>query len=102
MIKKSYLSMGEVFKILSEKKEHTEIEGESLAYLEKFVKVDPKKNKKIEKDVLETVDLPEKVIKKLIDLVPRSKEEFTSILSSYGIIISEKDLNTLLSYFELL
>jgi DNA-directed RNA polymerase subunit F len=52
--------------------------------------------------VLETVDLPEKVLKKLIDLVPRSKEEFTSILSSYGIIISEKDLNTLLSYFELL
>ena len=43
--------MGEVFKILSEKKEHTEIEGESLAYLEKFVKIDPKKNKKIEKDV---------------------------------------------------
>ncbi|OWP56708.1 MAG: hypothetical protein B2I17_04450 [Thermoplasmatales archaeon B_DKE] len=102
MIKKSYLSMGEVFKILSEKKEHSEIEGESLAYLEKFIKIDPKKNKKIEKDILAIVDLPEKVLKKLIDTVPKSKEEFTSVLSSYNIIIPEKDLNTLLGYFELL
>lgn len=102
MIKKNYLSMGEVFKTLSEKKEHSDIEGESLAYLEKFVKIDPKKTKKIEKDIKEILDLPEKAIKKMIDLVPKSKEEMTSVLSSYGVVISEKDLNTLLGYFELL
>ncbi|MEM0155697.1 MAG: hypothetical protein QW597_03740 [Thermoplasmataceae archaeon] len=102
MIKKSYLSMGEVFKILSEKPVHTEIESENLAYLEKLIKVDQKKIKKIEKDVKEIINLPDYVVKKLIDLVPKSREEITSILSSYSIVVSEKDLNTLLGYFELL
>jgi DNA-directed RNA polymerase subunit F len=94
--------MGEVFKILSEKTSHTDIESENLAYLEKFVKVDPKKAKKVEKDIKDVIDLPENVVKKLIDLVPKSREEITSVLSSYSIVVSEKDLNTLLGYFELL
>lgn len=98
-MKKQYVSIPEVLKILSEKEELSESEKENLTYSEVFTKIHPDDVADIKSDLKKIVKLPEKVLTKLIDLRPATKEELTSIFSSYGVIIPEKDLNTLLDYF---
>ena len=97
-MKKQYASIPEVLKILSEKEELSESEKENLAYSEVFTKIHPDDIKDVKNDIKKIVKLPEKVVVKLIDLRPATKEELTSIFSSYGVIVPEKDLNTLLDY----
>lgn len=98
-MKKQYVSIPEVLKILSEKKELSDSEKENLAYSEIFTKIHPDDIADIKSDIKKIVKLPDKVLIKLIDLRPATKEELTSIFSSYGVIVPEKDLNTLLDYF---
>jgi DNA-directed RNA polymerase subunit F len=98
-MKKRYVSIPEALEILSKKDTPTEFEKDALQYVEGFSKIDEKVAKKAVTEVKKLVDLPEKVVVKLIDLKPANKEEITTVVSSYGVIISEKDLNTLVDYF---
>lgn len=98
-MKRKYLSIPEVLRVLSKKEEITENERNNLNYAETFSKIDPKNIDKVKEEVKKITDLPEKVLVKLIDLRPTTKEEMTTILSTYGLIIPEKDLNTLVDYF---
>ena len=98
-MKKRYVSIPEALEILSKKDAPTEFEKDALQYVEGFSKIDEKVAKKSVTEIKKLVDLPEKVVVKLIDLKPASKEEITTVVSSYGVIISEKDLNTLVDYF---
>lgn len=98
-MKRKYLSIPEVFHILSKKKEITDNERNNLNYSETFTKIDPKNTEKTKEEIKKITDLPDKVVVKLIDLKPMTKEEITTILSTYGMIVPEKDLNTLLDYF---
>jgi DNA-directed RNA polymerase subunit F len=98
-MKKRYVSIPEALEILSKKDTPTEFEKDALQYVEGFSKIDEKVAKKAVNEIKKLVDLPEKVVVKLIDLKPANKEEITTVVSSYGVIISEKDLNTLVDYF---
>ncbi len=99
MTKKEYVSIPEVFKILSEKRDLTETEAESLGYVERFLKIKGDTSK-IKNEMREKFSLPEEVAVKLLDLVPKTKEEITPILSTYKILFGEKDLNNLLDYLQ--
>lgn len=98
-MKRRYVSIPEALEILSKKDNPGESEKEALQYVEGFSKIDEKVARKAVTEIKKLVDLPEKVIVKLIDLKPANKEEITTVASSYGVIISEKDLNTLVDYF---
>ncbi|MHB8396926.1 MAG: Rpb4 family DNA-directed RNA polymerase subunit [Thermoplasmataceae archaeon] len=90
-MKKEYLSIYEVFKILSSKKETNEIEGDSLSYVER-VKSRNIDARKVKKELMEKFGIEEKVAVKLVDLLPSSKEELVAILSSYSVIKDEKEM----------
>ncbi|MCL4337863.1 MAG: hypothetical protein M1129_06120 [Candidatus Thermoplasmatota archaeon] len=98
-MKSKFITIPEVFDVLSKKKEHDPTEAENLGYCEAFLKMKGKDAKKAVADLVKDFKLPEKVAVKLVDLVPKSKEEVTSIVSGYSILLSEKDLNSLVSYF---
>lgn len=100
-MKYKYVSIPESFDLLSKKKEFTEVEGENLSYVEHIMKMKGAEAKKIKAELMKQLKLSEKVATKLVDLAPRGKEEATSILSSYGVLLNEEDLNTLISYFTL-
>lgn len=100
-MKYKYVSIPESFDLLSKKKEFTEVEGENLSYVEHIMKMKGTDAKKVKADLMKQLKLSEKVATKLVDLAPRRKEEATSILSSYGVLLNEEDLNTLISYFTL-
>ncbi|MEM3675455.1 MAG: hypothetical protein QXV22_00185 [Thermoplasmataceae archaeon] len=99
MMKTRYISIPEVKQLLSSKKDVNQYEGEALGYCEHFSKLDYEEAQKIKEELSAKMKLPEKVITKLIDICPASKEEATSILSVYNILLSEEDLNNLVSYF---
>ncbi|MCL5438086.1 MAG: hypothetical protein M1148_02690 [Candidatus Thermoplasmatota archaeon] len=94
---KEYLSLHEVFRTLSSKKEINSVEGENLSYVER-VKLGNLDAKKAKKDLAEQFELEEKVSVKLIDLMPASKENLVAILSSYGIIKDDKEVQGILDY----
>ncbi len=98
-MKRKYITVAEAFKILSKRDEHTELEKETLQYTELLNKYGRKDMSKVMKEVSEISDLPVNVAVKLIDLKPTTKEEITAILSSYNVMLSEKDLNNLIDYF---
>lgn len=98
-MKSKFITIPEAFDILSKKKEHDETEAENLGYCEAFLKMKGKDARKLVSEISKNFKLPEKVAVKLVDLVPKSREEITSVLSSYSILLSEEDLNSLISYF---
>ncbi len=98
-MKRKYVSIPEALEILSKKESLSESEKDALQYIEGFSKIDEKVARKAVPEIKKLVELPDKVIIKLIDLKPTNKEEITTVVSSYGVIISEKDLNTLVDYF---
>ncbi len=98
-MKSKFITIPEAFDILSKKTEHDETEAENLGYTEAFLKMKGKDAKKLVTEITKKFKLPEKVGVKLVDLVPKSREEVTSVLSSYSILLSEEDLNSLVDYF---
>ncbi len=96
-MKKQYLSIHEVFGILSARKEPNAIEGDSLSYVER-VKIGSQDGKKSKKELVQQFGLDERVAVKLVDLSPASKEEITSILSNYSVIKDDKELTQILDY----
>lgn len=98
-MKSKFITIPEVFDILTKKNEHDETEAENLGYCEAFLKMKGKDSKKAVSDLVKNFKLPEKTAVKLVDLVPKTKEEITSIVSGYSILLSEEDLNSLVSYF---
>lgn len=98
-MKSKFITIPEVFDILSKKKEHDDTEAENLGYCEVFLKMKGKDAKKAVSEIAKSFKLPEKAAVKLVDLVPKTKEEVTSILSSYSVLLSEEDLNNLVNYF---
>ncbi len=93
------ITLAEAFKILAEKEETNEIEKENLQYTELFNRYGRKNIEKIMDGVKAISDLPVDAAIKLVDLKPKTKEEITAILSSYNLMLSEKDLNNLIDYF---
>ncbi len=98
-MKSKFITIPEVFDILAKKQEHDPTEAENLGYCEAFLKMKGKDAKKAVSELVKEYKFQEKVAVKLVDIVPKSKEEITSILSGYSIMLSEKDLNSLVSYF---
>lgn len=99
MTKKEYIPIPEVYRILSGKENLTDTEAQTVSYTEKFLKIKNGSQKAV-KEIKNKYSLKEDVAVKLIDIVPRTKEEITSILSGYGVLINEKDLNNLLDYLQ--
>ncbi|AKA48466.1 hypothetical protein IX51_04440 [uncultured archaeon] len=98
-MKRKFITVAEAFKILSEKEEPNEIEKENLQYTELLNRYGRKSIAKVMEEVEAVADLPINAAIKLIDLKPKTKEEMTAILSSYNLMLSEKDLNNLIDYF---
>lgn len=98
-MKTRYVSIPEAYDMLSKKSEYTEIEGENLSYVEHLMKMKGSEAKKAKSELMKTFKLSEKVATKLVDIAPKSKEEVTSILSSYSVLLSEEELNNLISLF---
>jgi DNA-directed RNA polymerase subunit F len=99
MTKKEYIPIPEVYRILSGKGDLTETEAQTISYTEKFLKIKDDSSKVV-KELMKKYSLKEDVAVKLVDIVPKTKEEITSILSGYGVLINEKDLNNLLDYLQ--
>ena len=98
-MKTRYVSIPEVYDVLSKKKEFSESEGENLSYVEHLLKMKGSEAKKAKSELMKNYKLSEKVAVKLVDIVPKTKEEITSILSSYGVLLNEEELNNLIALF---
>lgn len=98
-MKTKFVTVAEAYEVLSKTKDHSPPEADNLAYCEAFLKVKPKEAQKDVSELIKNFKLPEKVAVKLTDLRPKTREEAVSILSSYGVILSEQELNNLVSYF---
>ncbi|CAC12420.1 hypothetical protein [Thermoplasma acidophilum] len=99
-MEKKYISIPEVIDLLSNRENLTDLEKENLAYAEKFARIDPKAIKKVREDILSIVDMPEKALVKILDLKPETPGELTAILSTYGVMISDENLNALTDYLK--
>ena len=100
IMEKRYISIPEVIDLLSNREELTDLEKENLSYAEKFARIDPKEVKKVKDDILSIVDIPEKALVKILDLKPETPGELTAILSTYGVMITEENLNALTDYLK--
>ncbi|KAA8922063.1 MAG: hypothetical protein F6Q11_06315 [Thermoplasma sp.] len=99
-MEKKYISIPEVIDLLSNRENLTDLEKENLTYAEKFAKIDPKEIEKVREDILSIVDLPEKALVKILDLKPETPGELTAILSTYGVMVSDENLNALTDYLK--
>jgi DNA-directed RNA polymerase subunit F len=98
-MKTRYISIPEAYDLLSKKTDYTETEGENLSYVEHLMKMKGSEAKKVKSELMKKFKLSEKVATKLVDIAPKTKEEFTSILSSYSVLLSEEELNNLIALF---
>ncbi|MFG1450268.1 MAG: hypothetical protein AAE983_06490 [Thermoplasmataceae archaeon] len=98
-MKTRYISIPEAYDLLSKKTDYTETEGENLSYVEHLMKMKGSEAKKVKSELMKKFKLNEKVATKLVDIAPKTKEEFTSILSSYSVLLSEEELNNLIAIF---
>ncbi len=98
-MKAKYTTTSEAFDILSKEKEHNDFEKENLSYTEAFLKYKGKDARKAVNYLMSEFKLQEKVAVKLVDLKPGTKEQLTVILSTYGVMLSEEDLNKVEDYF---
>lgn len=96
---KKPVSVPEAFEILSSAELTDERQKEILAYTERFHHINPKDAKKALKELKKLAELPDSVCTKLVDLTPRTKEELTSVLTSFNISLPEEKLNSVLDYF---
>ncbi len=99
---KKYISIPEVYGILSRKEELSEMEKINFLYVERFRRMNPEDAEEAKKAIKGMADIPDKVITKILDLKPVTQDELTSILSAYNVIISDKDLNTIIDYLKTL
>ncbi|BAB59457.1 hypothetical protein [Thermoplasma volcanium GSS1] len=99
-MEKKYISIPEVYNILSKKEQLTDMEKENLEYAGKFSRVDPSVIDRVKGDISGIAKLPEKVIVKILDLKPGTPADITSILSTYNVMISDEDLNALADYLK--
>ena len=93
------VTQSEAIDIISKKKVKSQFEENELLFLEHFKKLDKKKRDKIRKELSAIKKLNEESISKLIDMKPTSVEEVTPILNTFGILLDEKDLNTVINSF---
>ncbi len=93
------VTQSEAIDIISKKKVKSQFEENELLFLEHFKKLDKKKLDKIRKELSAIKKLNEESISKLIDMKPTSVEEVTPILNTFGILLDEKDLNTVINSF---
>ena len=93
------VTQSEAIDIISKKKVKSQFEENELLFLEHFKKLDKKKLDKIRKELSAIKKLNEESISKLIDMKPTSVEEITPILNTFGILLDEKDLNTVINSF---
>lgn len=99
-MKRRFITVSEAFKTISKNEDDlTDIEKDNIQYTEAFNRYGRKDVSKIAKDIKKIADMPDKVVVKIVDLKPESKEEMTAVLSSYSVMLSEEDLNTLMDYF---
>ncbi|MFG1460739.1 MAG: hypothetical protein AAE987_05105 [Thermoplasmataceae archaeon] len=96
MAEYKYLTITEAFELLSENEPSTAIEKQGLEYTEKFHSMKPADVKKAYKDLSAIEGLNEKVIVKIIDLVPRSRETLMVILNSYSLNLTDEKLSKII------
>ncbi|MHB8372357.1 MAG: Rpb4 family DNA-directed RNA polymerase subunit [Thermoplasmataceae archaeon] len=93
------ITQAEASEMLLKKKEKSVYEGNELLFLERFKKIDKKTLDKLKKNLSAIKKLNDEITTKLIDMQPRSTEEITPILNSFGILLDEKDLNIIIDSF---
>ncbi len=94
-------SINDVFDILSKLKKDSEFGYEqqnTLEYAEKF-KLSEEKYKKIKKN-LESMELSQNIINKLLEVTPKNAELVKYIASTEGIEIDDEKINKILSEFK--
>ena len=90
------MTITEAFELLSENEPSTTIEKQGLEYTEKFHSMKPADVKKAYKDLSAIEELNEKVIVKIIDLAPRSRETLMVILNSYSLNLSDDKISKII------
>ncbi|MHB8360684.1 MAG: Rpb4 family DNA-directed RNA polymerase subunit [Thermoplasmataceae archaeon] len=93
------ITQAEASEMLLKKKVKSVYEGNELLFHERFKKIDKKTLDKLKKNLSAIKKLNDEITTKLIDMQPRSTEEITPILNSFGILLDEKDLNIIIDSF---
>ncbi|MCL4335526.1 MAG: hypothetical protein M1402_05465 [Candidatus Thermoplasmatota archaeon] len=95
---KKPITIAESLEILSGQELPTERQKETLVYIEKFHSINAKDAKKALKEISKIADVPEEMVVKIVDILPRTKEELISIAGTYNASISEDQLTQILDY----
>lgn len=96
---KKPISIPEAFNVLSSADLPGDRQKEILDYTERFHHLSTKDARNAMKELKKMIEVPDLVLVKLIDLTPRTKEEITSILTSFNLTLPEEKLNSVLDYF---
>jgi len=102
VLSEELLTLAEVHRILKEIKE--EHKGEEmryekrrvLEYSTKFSKMDAKTSRKFLNELLALEKMNEFIAVKIVDLLPRSREELRSIYAKEGYTLTEEELDAIL------
>lgn len=93
MAEYKYVTVSEAFNVLSKQDQVSETEKEAIAYVEKFHALKMTQVNKGFKALKEVGSLPDRVIVKILDLLPKNKESVVVILNSYSLNLSDEKLN---------
>ncbi len=93
MAEYKYVTVSEAFDVLSKQDQVSETEKEAMAYVEKFHSLKASEVKKAHKALKEIGSLPERVMVKILDLLPKNKESLVVILNSYSLNLSDEKLD---------
>ncbi|MGC8609268.1 MAG: RNA polymerase Rpb4 family protein [Thermoplasmata archaeon] len=99
-MEKKYISIPEVYGIMSKKDDLSDMEKVNFFYVDKFRKMSPEDAEKAVRYIIDTTGIPDKVAVKIVDLKPTTQDELTSILSAYNVMMADKDLNTVIDYLK--
>ncbi len=99
---KKYISIPEVYGIMSRKEELSDMEKINFLYVDRFRRMTPEDAEAAKTAIKGMADIPDKVITKILDLKPVTQDGITSILSAYNVMIADKDLNMVIDYLKTL
>ena len=99
ILEKEPVTLAELKEVLEKSERELDYRGKKVkSYLETFTKLSPKKAKELKKKLeeLNIARLKKEMIVKIIDFLPRTREELKTILYGFGVTLTKEQLEEII------